>query len=127
MVVVAMSEPLNFRISERLALKHMQSIYKSGGRFLSRSRPIVWDERKAFENRTKHGVGFETACEAFFDPSYANEDASVEEESRWAVIGMTSQNELLYVVHIEREGFHMRIISARPATKRERRIYEDGC
>ncbi len=90
--------------------------------FLHRGQLFVWDERKAIENRGKHGVSFETACEAFFDPAYASEDASVDEESRWAVIGMTSLHELLYVVHVEREG-----LSAREATKRERRIYEDGC
>jgi uncharacterized DUF497 family protein len=35
--------------------------------FLHRGQLFVWDERKAIENRGKHGVEFEAACEAFFD------------------------------------------------------------
>jgi hypothetical protein len=94
--------------------------------FLYEGDTFVWDGRKAVENYRKHGVRFETACQAFFDPASTAEDASVDEESRMAVIGRTIENGLLYIVHIEREGQWIRIISAREATAREERLYEDG-
>jgi uncharacterized DUF497 family protein len=78
------------------------------------------------ENRAKHGIAFETACEAFFDDLSVYVDATVGEERRIAVIGSTNARSLLYVVHVEREEEEVRIISARVATKRERRTYEDG-
>ena len=95
--------------------------------FLYRGQTFLWDGRKAIENRTKHRLTFETACEAFFDPAFLTEDASVEEESRMALIGTNIQEDLLYVVHLEREESQIRLISAREATMRERRLYEDGC
>src|SRR6201996_7330313 len=81
--------------------------------FLYQGDIFVWDGRKAVENYRKHGIRFEVACQAFFDPGNTAEDASVEEESRMAVIGRTMTDNLLYVVHIEREGQWIRIISAR--------------
>jgi uncharacterized DUF497 family protein len=95
--------------------------------FLYRGEIFVWDGQKAIENRAKHKVGFETACEAFFDPSFISQDASVEHEARMAFIGMNLREQLLFVVHLEREGMQIRLISAREATKRDRRTYEDGC
>ena len=94
--------------------------------FLYRGQTFVWDGRKAIENRAKHGVPFETACEAFFDDLSVYVDATASEERRTAVIGSTNARSLLYVVHIEREEDEVRIISARVATKQERRSYEDG-
>lgn len=94
--------------------------------FLYRDQTFVWDGRKAVENRAKHGVGFETACEAFFDDLSAYVDATVGEERRTAVIGLSKSIGLLYIVHVEREGDVVRIISARVATKQERKTYEDG-
>lgn len=52
-------------------------------------------------------------------------DASRNDEARDAVIGLDTQWNLLYVVHIEREGNTIRIISARKATRQERAIYEN--
>ena len=96
--------------------------------YLYRGETFVWDGRKAVENRAKHGVRFETACEVFFDRAFAMEDASVDEETRVAVIGNTTESKLLYVVHVERKGLCLRLISARQATRREERIYyEDRC
>ena len=95
--------------------------------FLYRGQIFVWNGQKAIENLTKHGIAFETACEVFFDPSSISEDASVEEEARMALIGKSLRDSLLYIVHLERDGTQIRVISARKATKRERRIYEDGC
>jgi uncharacterized DUF497 family protein len=81
--------------------------------FLYRGQNFVWDGQKAIENLTKHGIAFETACEAFFDPSYISEDASVEGEARMALIGKSLRDSLLYVVHLERDGMQIRVISAR--------------
>lgn len=85
---------------------------------------FVWDAAKARSNISKHGVSFEQAAEAFFDPFLRVVDASPDEESRDALIGMDERWNLLFVVHLELEGERYRIISARRATTRERRIYE---
>jgi hypothetical protein len=94
--------------------------------FLYRGQTFVWDGRKSIENHAKHGITFETACEAFFDDLSVYVDATVGEERRAAVIGMNNSRSLLYVVHVEREEEEIRIISARVATKQEGRRYEDG-
>jgi len=94
--------------------------------FLYHGQRFVWDSEKASFNVSKHGVSFEDACQVFFDRFIHIEDASVDEENRDAAIGMTEDWMLLLVVHIQREGGTIRIISARPATAQERRSYEDG-
>jgi uncharacterized DUF497 family protein len=81
---------------------------------------------KASSNAGKHGVTFEVACQVFFDRFIHILDASIDEENRDAAIGMTEDWMLLLVVHIQRDGGTIRIISARPATAQERRSYEDG-
>ncbi|MEW6127758.1 MAG: BrnT family toxin [Acidobacteriota bacterium] len=84
-----------------------------------------WDARKAESNLRKHGVGFEEACEVFFDPFlYALEDVGEKGEAREAVMGMMTDWRLIYVVYVEREN-SIRIISARSATKQERWQYEN--
>jgi len=93
--------------------------------FLFRGQRFIWDPEKAFNNSIKHGVRFERACEVFFDPLVRSQDASTEEEQRHAVIGISDDWTLLFVVHLEREGDATRIISARLATAQERRRYED--
>jgi hypothetical protein len=94
--------------------------------FLYRDQIFVWDGQKAMENCTKHGVTFETACEAFFDDLSVYVDATVGEEERSGVIGLSRESGLLCVVHVERKGEQVRIISARAATRQERRTYENG-
>ena len=86
---------------------------------------FVWDSRKAASNiKSLKGIGFEQACEAFFDPFLQVHDAGVQDgEQREAILGMTISWRLLYVVYVMR-GDEIRIISARLATKAERRIYE---
>lgn len=84
-----------------------------------------WDSRKATANFRKHKVSFETSCEAFFDPFLHVVAAGVVEgEPREAVIGMTVSWRLLYVVYVEQDDV-IRIISARPAEKSERELYEN--
>jgi hypothetical protein len=94
--------------------------------FLYQGQRFVWDSEKASGNISKHGVGFETACQVFFDPFVRVEDASVAEEKREAAIGLAEDWSLLFVVHMLRESETIRIISARSATLLERRSYEDS-
>jgi len=86
-----------------------------------------WDPQKAKSNIEKHGVSFEEASTAFQDTlSLAIDDPlhSIDEE-RVVLIGISNKNRLLVVVHTER-GDNIRIISARKATKEERKNYESN-
>jgi|ERR1044071_716464 uncharacterized DUF497 family protein len=83
-----------------------------------------WDDRKALENDEKHGVTFEEAAEAFLDLLVCEaEDTSVLEEDRTGLIGYTKRGRMLLVVYVER-ALVTRIISARPATRAEKKLYE---
>ena len=85
-----------------------------------------WDSDKSDTNFQKHGISFDNACEAFFDPFLQNADVEeVDEEFREAIIGMTVAWKLLYVVYTIRNEEKFRIISARPVTKGERKKYEE--
>lgn len=85
-----------------------------------------WDEDKAESNIQKHGVTFEEAAEVFFDPFYQTGDASVDDnEERDFIIGFTFSQRLLLAVYTERKD-KMRIISARVATRAERKVYEEA-
>jgi len=86
---------------------------------------FVWDSDKASSNALQHGVRFEQAREAFLDPLARYEDASPQQEARQACIGLTTEYQLLYVVHVIREGDVLRLISARLAEPAERRRYEN--
>jgi uncharacterized DUF497 family protein len=94
-------------------------------RYVLQGIVFEWDGRKAAANLAKHGIPFETACEAFFDPFVRMVDASSEDEARDAILGMTLDERLVFVVHIEQGDEAFRIISARPATAAERRHYEN--
>lgn len=86
-----------------------------------------WDRRKADANFKKHGVTFDEAATVFRDPLSAtahDPDHSVGEH-RYVTFGVSSQHRLLVVSHAE-SGNTIRIISARPAIKKERKIYEEG-
>jgi uncharacterized protein len=88
-----------------------------------------WDDEKAGQNVERHGVSFEEATTVFGDPlslTIADPLHSTDEE-HFVIIGETSASpqRLLVVVHTERRNA-IRIISARVATRRERRIYEEG-
>lgn len=86
---------------------------------------FVWDEEKARVNIAVHdGVTFERAAEVFFDPFFRLVDATRDDEARVAVIGFDTLGRVLFVVHIEVEGEHIRIISARKATLQERKEYD---
>jgi uncharacterized DUF497 family protein len=86
-----------------------------------------WDENKALSNLAKHGIGFEEAATVFADPLSVtiSDPAHSQAEDRFIIVGNSHEQKLLVVVHTER-GDNIRIISARRATKRERRTYEEG-
>jgi uncharacterized DUF497 family protein len=84
-----------------------------------------WDPEKAGFNLARHGVSFEEAMGAFRDPlsiTILDPDHS-EDEDRFVLTGRSSKGRLLVVVHTDR-GSAIRIISARRATRREQRTYE---
>jgi uncharacterized DUF497 family protein len=85
-----------------------------------------WDPRKALSNWWKRRVTFEEAVEAFSDPlSLTEQDDRHAGEPRFFTIGRSSQAHILVVVHTD-DSETVRIISARRATTRERKDYEDG-
>lgn len=86
-----------------------------------------WDPIKAASNLRKHRVSFEEAASALADEhSVTGRDPEHSVgESRFVTFGISNAGRLLVVAHTER-GEVLRIISARCATKRERRIYEEG-
>jgi len=84
-----------------------------------------WHSQKALVNLRKHGVSFEQACEAFFDPFLVRiEDEVVDNELRERLLGMNPNWKILFVVYIIRSET-VRVISARLATPVEREIYEN--
>ena len=85
-----------------------------------------WDDRKSISNKRKHGVSFEEAQTIFFDDSaieYAD-PAHSDAEGRFLMLGRSYQLRVLVVCHCLRESETViRIISARKATPKERRVY----
>ena len=91
------------------------------------SLEFEWDDDKAKKNLKKHGVSFEEASSVFGDPlalTIPDPLHSVEED-RFITLGESHRRRLLVVVSTER-GDRIRIISARVATRRERKNYEEG-
>jgi uncharacterized protein len=85
-----------------------------------------WDPKKAEANLSKRGVSFREAVTAFGDPlpmNMADPDHS-EGEERFIVLGMSDRYRLLVVSYTERPP-RTRIISARLATRHERKQYEE--
>jgi uncharacterized DUF497 family protein len=86
-----------------------------------------WDLTKVELNRRQHGVDFDEAASVFedrlsltaFDPDHSFE------EDRYLSMGLSEKGRLLIISHTER-GSVIHIISARIATRRERKEYEDG-
>lgn len=93
--------------------------------YLVQGIEFEWDNNKEKSNVEKHGVTFEEATEVFFDPFYQTGDASANDEQRDFIIGYSFTSRLLLVVYVER-GKRTRIISARPTTRTERKLYEQA-
>ncbi len=90
---------------------------------------FIWDGKKAASNIEKHGASFGEASTVFLDLlsiTGADPDHS-EGEQRWLTFGVSVQHNFLVVSHTdEDDGETIRIISARPGTKSERNLYEEG-
>ena len=84
-----------------------------------------WDPDKARANLAKHGVGFLEATTVLGDPLSLtiSDPGHSEGEQRFVSVGMSDHQRLLVVAHTE-WGERIRIISARRATRREQRAYE---
>lgn len=90
-----------------------------------------WDDAKDASNQRKHGVSFAVAQLVFDDSLHISRQDRIENgEQRWQTIGMVDGVVLLLVAHTWHEAEsgeeHIRIVSARRATKLERKIYEQG-
>jgi hypothetical protein len=91
------------------------------------SQQFGWDAAKAAVNRKKHRVGFDEALTVFADPLariFDDPDHSATEK-REIIIGHSVAQRLLVVAFMERND-QVRIITARPATARERKAYEEN-
>lgn len=86
-----------------------------------------WDQRKARRNASKHAVTFEEAATVFADPLSLTipDPLHSKGDDRWVTVGLSCRLRLVVVVHADR-GRRVRLISARRATPRERRTYEEG-
>ncbi len=90
-----------------------------------------WDEAKNEINQRKHGISFAAARRVFDDPLHVTrQDRTENGEQRWQTVGLSGGIALLLVAHTWQDlvngGEQIRIISARRATKLERKIYEQG-
>ncbi len=88
-----------------------------------------WDEDKNQTNIAKHGGSFQTAKQVFDDPFHVSFAHRLEDgEQRWLTFGMVGGLAVLAVAQIYRQAGEevIRIISARRATRREKRSFEDG-
>lgn len=90
-----------------------------------------WDPNKAKANLKKHGIGFEQASTIFLDPRMITvfDGEHSGHEDRWATIGIDKNGSLLVVVHtfqqLDANCSRIRMISARKATKREIKQYQE--
>jgi uncharacterized DUF497 family protein len=86
---------------------------------------VVWDPEKARSNAKKHGIRFSDAEMVLFDPNALTREGMIADgEQRFATVGADTIGGVLVVVYTYR-GEDIRLISARSATKRERKSYEE--
>ena len=85
-----------------------------------------WNSEKAVRNLAKHGVSFQEAETVFGDPlgRIVTDSRQPEDEERYVLLGLSYRQRLLAGMFTERAEL-VRIISARQATRRERRSYEE--
>lgn len=81
-----------------------------------------WDEHKNSRNKEKHKIGFEGAKSVFDDPHAIEFEATRNGEYRIIRIGKTAARFILLVVYTMR-GMVVRLISARQANQKERKLY----
>lgn len=81
-----------------------------------------WDEEKSLANRRKHGISFEDAVAIFEGPVLSHEDEH-HSEVRERSYGLLGPSVVVCVIHTDRDGV-TRIISARKATRNERKLFD---
>ena len=81
-----------------------------------------WDDSKSLSNLKKHGLDFDEATKVWNDPMCVQAHLRSDSEKRWAVTGEVSKDVWLTVI-ITYRGKHVRIISARKASKKEVDVY----
>lgn len=86
---------------------------------------IEWDFQKALSNLKKHGIAFSDAISALEDEYALTIEDDYPRERRFITLGMDAFGRLLVVVYMYRSDV-IRLISARRATAREKRMYEQG-
>lgn len=86
-----------------------------------------WDTNKAATNLAKHDVSFDEAKTVFDDPLYIDfyDPDHSDDEHRYIMIGVSEQDRLLLIAYAERDDV-IRLISAREATRTERKAYEQN-
>ena len=88
-----------------------------------------WDPRKDKANREKHGISFDLAQRVFDDPNHLSlQDRHESGEERWQTLGLIGSHAILLVAHTYEDEHGeeiVRIISARKATRAERRLYDE--
>jgi uncharacterized DUF497 family protein len=85
-----------------------------------------WDEGKNRENLRKHGISFEEACTAFSDENarLKHDPDHSQDEDRFILLGFSAKLRLIVVSHVyKQDGQQIRIVSARKATRNERKQY----
>ncbi|HXK18553.1 MAG TPA: BrnT family toxin [Polyangiaceae bacterium] len=85
---------------------------------------VEWDPQKAASNKRKHGISFHEAVTCFADPSGLLLEDQVH-PTRLVLIAVSEKSRVLYTVFAELTGDVVRIITARKATRHERRRYEE--
>ncbi len=88
---------------------------------MPRTFRFAWDPEKAAANKRKHGVSFDEATSVFEDPELAY-FVDLDDPERFIAIGHSALARMLVVVHLEAGGT-IRVISARKATRHERKAY----
>ena len=109
-------------LSNFLLAQHLHQQYNSNMNGMTFS----WDDRKERENRRKHGVSFDEATTVFADEKarLKHDPDHSKAEDRFVLLGFSAKLRVLVVVHAYRQNENeIRLISARKATRNERRQY----
>lgn len=94
-------------------------------RLFKKLQGFIWDAANEDKNLTKHQVTAQEAEEVFFDNQYKllKDHPHSSKEHRFIIIGITKSGKLLTIIFTVRHNY-VRVISARPASRRERNLYE---
>jgi uncharacterized protein len=113
-------------VSGRAASAKVLKLTESAGK-IALELEFEWDPQKAASNFTKHEISFEEAASVFADPlgRIVGDPRHSSQEERYVLLGLSRDQRLVVVMYTDR-GHAIRIISARRATRREKREYEKG-